>query len=97
MAWPPRCSSRAAGVQVDLFEKQERLGGRTAALRTRFTGSTSDRPSLMMKSLLDRIFTEAGKNSADYLDFVGSTRCMSFASTTRSSGLQQSGGYEAGN
>jgi phytoene desaturase len=58
------------GVQVDLFEKQERLGGRTGCLEDKGFRFDIGPTFLMMKSLLDRIFTEAGKDSADYLDFV---------------------------
>lgn len=58
------------GIEVDLFEKQDRLGGRTG--RHEIDGYRFDiGPTfLMMKSLLDRIFTESGKRSEDYLDFV---------------------------
>jgi len=58
------------GFEVDLYEKQPQLGGRTGAIRDR--GYTFDiGPTfLMMKPLLDRIFEEAGKDSADYLDFL---------------------------
>jgi phytoene desaturase len=58
------------GVQVDLFEKQDRLGGRTGCLEEQGFRFDIGPTFLMMKSLLDRIFIEAGKNSADYLDFV---------------------------
>lgn len=58
------------GVQVDVFEKQDRLGGRTGCHEEQGYRFDIGPTFLMMKSLLDRIFTEAGKDSADYLDFV---------------------------
>lgn len=58
------------GVQVDLFEKQERLGGRTGCHEIGGYRFDIGPTFLMMKSLLDRLFIEAGLNSADYLDFV---------------------------
>lgn len=58
------------GVEVHLYEKHARLGGRTAALEIDGYRFDIGPTFLMMKSLLDRIFTEAGANSADYLDFV---------------------------
>lgn len=58
------------GIEVDLYEKQERLGGRTGAHEIDGYRFDIGPTFLMMKSLLDRIFTEAGKKSEDYLDFV---------------------------
>ncbi len=58
------------GVEVHLFEKHDRLGGRTAAHEIDGYSFDIGPTFLMMKSLLDRIFTEAGKSSEDYLDFV---------------------------
>lgn len=58
------------GIQVDLFEKQDRLGGRTGCHEIGGYRFDIGPTFLMMKSLLDRIFTEAGLDSADYLDFV---------------------------
>lgn len=58
------------GIEVDLFEKHDRLGGRTSAHEINGYRFDIGPTFLMMKSLLDRIFIEAGKDSADYLDFV---------------------------
>ncbi len=58
------------GIEVDLFEKQERLGGRTGSHEIGGYRFDIGPTFLMMKSLLDRIFTESGLDSADYLDFV---------------------------
>ncbi len=58
------------GVEVDLFEKHERLGGRTASHEIDGYRFDIGPTFLMMKTLLDRIFVEAGKKSEDYLDFV---------------------------
>lgn len=58
------------GVEVHLFEKHDRIGGRTSCLEIDGYRFDIGPTFLMMKSLLDRIFTEAGKNSEDYLDFI---------------------------
>jgi phytoene desaturase len=58
------------GFDVELFEKQDRLGGRTGALEMEGYKFDIGPTFLMMKSLLDRIFEESGKRSEDYLDFV---------------------------
>ena len=56
------------GFRVSVFEKAPRIGGRTAELQTgpyRFdVGPTF----LMMKYLLDELFTETGRRTEDYLD-----------------------------
>ena len=58
------------GVEVELFEAKDRVGGRNAQIDLgpyRFdTGPTF----LMLKYLLDEVFTEAGFNSGDLLDFT---------------------------
>lgn len=58
------------GFEVELFEKQDELGGRTGSHRIEGYRFDIGPTFLMMKSLLDRIFAEAGRDSADYLDFV---------------------------
>lgn len=58
------------GVEVHLYEKQNRLGGRTGSHQIDGFRFDIGPTFLMMKSLLDRIFTESGKDSADYLDFT---------------------------
>jgi phytoene desaturase len=57
------------GIEVHLYEKHKRLGGRTGSLEVDGYRFDIGPTFLMMKSLLDRIFTEAGADSADYLDF----------------------------
>lgn len=58
------------GYRVTVFEREEKVGGRNRELTLgeyRFdTGPTF----LMMKFILDEVFAEAGKRSADYLEFV---------------------------
>ena len=58
------------GVEVHLYEKHDRLGGRTGSHEIDGYRFDIGPTFLMMKSLLDRIFTEAGKDSADYLEFT---------------------------
>ena len=58
------------GIDVHLFEKQDRIGGRTSAHEINGYRFDIGPTFLMMKSLLDRIFIEAGKDSADYIEFV---------------------------
>lgn len=58
------------GINVQLFEKQNRLGGRTGAHEIDGYKFDIGPTFLMMKSLLDRIFEESGLRSEDYLDFV---------------------------
>jgi phytoene desaturase len=58
------------GIEVHVFEKHDRLGGRTSAHEIDGYRFDIGPTFLMMKSLLDRIFIEAGKDSADYLEFV---------------------------
>lgn len=57
------------GIKVQVFEKQNVIGGRNAEVvldRYRFDlGPTF----LMMKFLLDELFEEGGRKSSDYLDF----------------------------
>ena len=50
------------GIDVQLFEKQDRIGGRTAAHEIDGYRFDIGPTFLMMKSLLDRIFSEAGKD-----------------------------------
>lgn len=58
------------GFDVEVFEKSDSVGGRSAELRVgdfRFdTGPTF----LMMKFVLDEMFREAGRESSDYLKFT---------------------------
>ena len=58
------------GFEVDLFEKEAEVGGRSGCVTLgdyRFDiGSTL----LLMKFILDEIFASVGRSSEDYLDFV---------------------------
>ncbi len=58
------------GFQVSVYEKNSLPGGRNGAIREQ--GYTFDLgPTfLMMKFILDEMFVEAGRNSADYLKFT---------------------------
>lgn len=58
------------GFNVHLYEKQNRLGGRTGAIEEKGYKFDIGPTFLMMKDLLDRIFEEAGKDSTDYLTNV---------------------------
>ncbi len=58
------------GFEVDLYEKQNRIGGRTGELVQDGFHFDIGPTFLMMKPLLDRIFAESGKNSSDYLEFT---------------------------
>jgi len=58
------------GFEVELFEKQDRIGGRTGAFVDQGFRFDVGPTFLMMKPLLDRLFKEAGKESSDYLDFI---------------------------
>ncbi len=57
------------GFKVTVFEKEEEVGGRNAALRlgeyTFDTGPTF----LMMKEILEEVFNEAGAEASDHLEF----------------------------
>ena len=58
----------AKGFDVEVFEKQDYIGGRTSALEVE--GYTFDLgPTfLMMRYILDEIFAETGRRTQDYLD-----------------------------
>ncbi|NNE91784.1 MAG: phytoene desaturase [Verrucomicrobiales bacterium] len=58
------------GFEVHLFEKHGQLGGRTSCIEEKGYRFDVGPTFLMMKDILDRIFTEAGKKSEDYLDFI---------------------------
>jgi phytoene desaturase len=58
------------GFDVEIFEKASQPGGRTSEIK--FKGFKFDvGPTFfMMKFILDEIFYQCGKNSADYLEFL---------------------------
>jgi phytoene desaturase len=60
-------AQRGFGVQV--FEKQDVIGGRNAELRLGDYRFDLGPTFLMMKFLLDELFEEGGRRSSDYLQF----------------------------
>jgi phytoene desaturase len=57
------------GFQVQIFEKQEVIGGRNAEVRLGDYRFDLGPTFLMMKFLLDELFAEGGRRSSDYLQF----------------------------
>ncbi len=57
------------GFRVQVFEKQEVVGGRNAEVRLGDYRFDLGPTFLMMKFLLDELFAEGGRKSADYLQF----------------------------
>jgi phytoene desaturase len=57
------------GFHVQLFEKEDILGGRNAEVRLGEYRFDLGPTFLMMKFLLDELFTEGGRQSSDYLQF----------------------------
>lgn len=57
------------GFDVQVFEKQPVIGGRNAELRLGDYSFDLGPTFLMMKFLLDELFAEGGRSSADYLQF----------------------------
>jgi len=56
------------GFRVTVFEKADRVGGRNATLRVGgFTFDTGP-TFLMMKFILDEVFAQTGRKTADFLD-----------------------------
>ena len=60
----------ARGFKVTLLEKSDRVGGRNAAITRNGYKFDTGPTFLMMKFILDEVFAEAGRQSADYLKFV---------------------------
>ncbi|MGB0757048.1 MAG: phytoene desaturase family protein [Patescibacteria group bacterium] len=58
------------GFDVHIYEKADRVGGRNAELRVGDHAFDTGPTFLMMKFLLDDIFTEVGRNSGDYMKFT---------------------------
>src|SRR5579871_4785324 len=58
------------GFRVQVFEKQDVIGGRNAEVRLGDYRFDLGPTFLMMKFLLDELFAEGGRESSDYLDFV---------------------------
>ncbi len=57
------------GFRVQVFEKQDVIGGRNAELRLGDYSFDLGPTFLMMKFLLDELFVEGGRRSSDYLQF----------------------------
>ncbi|UWZ81679.1 phytoene desaturase family protein [Occallatibacter riparius] len=57
------------GISVQVFEKQDVIGGRNAELRLGEYSFDLGPTFLMMKFLLDELFAEGGRRSSDYLAF----------------------------
>src|SRR5579883_3439768 len=57
------------GFRVQVFEKQDVIGGRNAEVRLGGYKFDLGPTFLMMKFLLDELFEEAGRRSSDYMDF----------------------------
>jgi len=57
------------GFRVQVFEKQEVIGGRSAEVRLGEYRFDLGPTFLMMKFLLDELFAEGGRRSGDYLQF----------------------------
>ena len=57
------------GFKVQVFEKQDTIGGRNAELRLGEYSFDLGPTFLMMKFLLDELFAEGGRRSSDYLEF----------------------------
>jgi phytoene desaturase len=57
------------GFRVQVFEKQDVIGGRNAELRLGEYSFDLGPTFLMMKFLLDELFVEGGRRSSDYLQF----------------------------
>jgi len=60
----------ARGFKVTLLEKNDRVGGRNAAIHRNGYKFDTGPTFLMMKFILDEVFEEAGRHSGDYLKFV---------------------------
>jgi len=57
------------GFRVQVFEKQDVIGGRNAEVKLGEYRFDLGPTFLMMKFLLDELFAEGGRNSSDYLQF----------------------------
>lgn len=58
------------GFDVTIVEKRDRVGGRNAEIKLGDFSFDTGPTFLHQKFTLDEVFQEAGRNSADYLDFV---------------------------
>jgi phytoene desaturase len=60
----------ARGFDVTVFEKDSRVGGRSAGIEQGGYKFDTGPTFLMMKFILDEVFAEAGRSAENYLDFV---------------------------
>jgi phytoene desaturase len=58
------------GFRVQVFEKQDVIGGRNAEVRLGEYRFDLGPTFLMMKFLLDELFAEGGRRSSDYMEFL---------------------------
>ena len=58
------------GFKVTLFEKEDAVGGRNAAIVKNGYKFDVGPTFLMMKFILDEVFEEAGRNVDDYMEFT---------------------------
>lgn len=58
------------GFDVHIFEKEEKAGGRNSYFEIDGFKFDIGPTFLMLKSILDEVFEECGKNSSDYLKFI---------------------------
>ena len=58
------------GFKVTLFEKEDTVGGRNAAIVKNGYKFDVGPTFLMMKFILDEVFEEAGRNVDDYMEFT---------------------------
>ncbi len=72
------------GFRVQVFEKQDVVGGRNAEVRLGAYRFDLGPTFLMMKFLLDELFAEGGRRSSDYLQFrkLDPVYALSFADKT---------------
>lgn len=72
------------GFRVQVFEKQDAIGGRNAEVRLGDYRFDLGPTFLMMKFLLDELFAEGGRRSSDYLQFrrLDPMYALSFADKT---------------
>src|SRR6188474_1555122 len=64
------CTLAARGYSVALFEANEWLGGKAAVLEASGFRFDMGPTILTVPTVLERLFAEAGRNRADYLDLV---------------------------
>ncbi len=58
------------GFDVEIFERASQPGGRTSEIKVKGFKFDIGPTFFMMKFILDEIFHQSGKDSADYLEFL---------------------------